>query len=90
MSKFRNTEIFYCYEKARIFFNKWSPIGSVPEDEYDDLSLQICGLINKSISVKEIVDFTFDYLHNTVGLKEITRTEVEKRLEQLFDLLYEV
>lgn len=88
MNKFKNTEVHNCHGKARSFFNEWSPIGCVPDEEYDDLCLQICGLINKSASGKEIIDFTFNYLHNIVGLEEISRNEVEKHLEKLYELLY--
>lgn len=90
MSKFGNDEVFDCYKKARAFFNEWSPIGHVPENEYDDLSMHICGLINKRASGMEVVNFTFNYLANVVGLEDIDRDEVEKRMQRLFELLYDL
>jgi hypothetical protein len=88
MNKFGDNKVFDCYKKTRDFFNDWSPIGYVPEDEYDDLSMQICGLINKKASGTEVIDFVFNYLVNRVGLNDIGRREVEKHMEGLFEFLY--
>ena len=54
MSKFKETEVLGCFKKVKAFFKDWSPMGYTTGDEYDDLFLQICGLINKSATGKEV------------------------------------
>lgn len=58
-----------------ILMSKWDPIGvrdePLPADEYDGYIGDICGLLDRNATDKEIVDYLFSVETERMGLTDI-------------------
>jgi hypothetical protein len=62
-------------------FTTWNPINAfVPSDEYNELIRRVYYLVQKQKTIEEIYQFIYNYLHEYMGLSELTLADVKSNI----------